>query len=396
MKKIALFGGTFDPFTIAHRAIVQQVHEQLKVDKVFVIPTTISYYRTASKHWLTDASRIDVCKKMTADLDYCVVDTCEIDMKNACGDDEVLLKKCVETRRFIDTLLEIKAREEKNGEDVKFYVVIGSDQLAEFKNWYMWDIIANKLSTLIVVQNRNGEQVASDVQHIDLFISDSFKDISSTKIREEYSKKTANDYIQDMQSFIYKRTTDLQLLHTAIFDVVESPEVEAGFCPVKVKSKDWVTIIVRKNGQFLIESQVRYGTMTEVHEFPCGIVEEGEEPSAAACRELKEETGIEVSKDDMHFLGKVSPNPAFMTNMMHYFFVDLDKTSYTEGKQSLDTHEHLTWKWSTGIEMRKEIQKNIKADTAAPIPGLFFTALYLYGLHINSLQYRQTHDTKEL
>lgn len=77
--------------------------------------------------------------------------------------------------------------------------------------------------------------------------------------------------------------------------------------------------------------QLRFGTMKEYVEFPCGVVEHDEDPHDAAIRELAEETGIKViDKSDMTYLGKLAANPGFMTNYMHYWAVNLDNVAYEE------------------------------------------------------------------
>lgn len=136
------------------------------------------------------------------------------------------------------------------------------------------------------------------------------------------------------------------LCKTPIFEVQRAKEVQPGFRPVQVKSHDWVTIIAKKDGKVCTVKQLRYGTMQEYVEFPCGVVEDNEESLNAAVRELEEETGIKISdKHDMTYLGKLAANPGFMTNYMHYWAVDLDKVKHETVAQHFDEHEKLTVGW---------------------------------------------------
>lgn len=138
------------------------------------------------------------------------------------------------------------------------------------------------------------------------------------------------------------------LKHTAIFDLVEKQDDGTiGFNPIGINSKDWVTIIVAKGNDFLIVKQLRYGIMKECEEFCCGMVEKDEKPIDAAIRELREETGLEIHCiDDVKYLGSFAANPAFMSNKMHYYYINVDALAgYHWTKPELDEHEKLTIYW---------------------------------------------------
>jgi 8-oxo-dGTP pyrophosphatase MutT (NUDIX family) len=69
-------------------------------------------------------------------------------------------------------------------------------------------------------------------------------------------------------------------------------------------------------------------------EFPGGVVESGEEPAAAAERELAEETGYTASS--IRSAGSVFPNPAFMENRFHVFVAEGIERA---GGTAFDEHE---------------------------------------------------------
>lgn len=137
-----------------------------------------------------------------------------------------------------------------------------------------------------------------------------------------------------------------KLLTTSVFDVVRLPEIN-GLKPVRIDAPDWCAIIVERRGMFAVVKQLRYGLMKKMVEFPCGQVEPGEAASFAAVRELAEETGIKLLNPagDLVSLGSDAANPAIMKNFMHYFYVNLDTSSYEIGEQNLDEHEKLSFEW---------------------------------------------------
>lgn len=115
------------------------------------------------------------------------------------------------------------------------------------------------------------------------------------------------------------KTKEKILLSTPVFDVVEKSFKETKFKPVGINCKDWALIILHDSSSYLLVKQTRWGSEDYTVEFPCGTVEEGETGLAAAVRECREETGIQISEKDVVNVGMFSPNPAYFNNMMHVY-----------------------------------------------------------------------------
>ena len=76
---------------------------------------------------------------------------------------------------------------------------------------------------------------------------------------------------------------------------------------------DWVNMIaINDSRECLMVRQWRFGIASETIEIPGGMVDRGEEPLAAAKRELLEETGYDAASWTQ--LGEVEPNPAIQSN----------------------------------------------------------------------------------
>ena len=293
-----------------------------------------------------------------------------------------------EKRGFIDTLLDIKTYFYAGLEDdQEWYFCIGSDQLAFFKNWKMWEEVL-KQAQMIVVNGRGGKFVESDIPHIELKIDEKFLNYySASKIREQYKAegKTPDDYIKWTYNE-YVRDKDVEeLLITPIFDVTEGPEADNGLKPIKINAPDWVSIMVENEGRLLVEKQFRYGANDFIEEFPCGMVEKDEDPLDAVVRELEEETGIKLlDKTDIVKLGQTNPNPAFMTNMMHYFYVNLDYAKWIQNEQKLDEHEELECYWRAKDRFMFELADDAHACGKKQVPAI---ALAMVKLYENSSNY---------
>ncbi len=138
---------------------------------------------------------------------------------------------------------------------------------------------------------------------------------------------------------IWHEKTRKRLLKTVVVDIMEtisiSPDEKPGSYIV-MDARDWVITIPVLEDSFLMVKQWRHGEKELSIEFPGGVNETGEPAEIAAKRELLEETGYSAGK--MVFLGSANPNPALMSNHVHFFAAfDLKK----EGAQHLDKDEYV-------------------------------------------------------
>lgn len=69
--------------------------------------------------------------------------------------------------------------------------------------------------------------------------------------------------------------------------------------------------------QAILVRQFRYPLGRELLEVPAGKVDPGEEPRAAALRELREETGLVAG--ELTDLGRMLPSPGFCDETLHLF-----------------------------------------------------------------------------
>lgn len=114
-----------------------------------------------------------------------------------------------------------------------------------------------------------------------------------------------------------------QLVDCRIFDVersdAESPIDGSVHDFYRVLCVDWVQIIpLTEADEVVMVRQYRHGSSSIVLEIPGGLIDQGEDPGAAAIRECLEETGYQATA--VHPLGAINPNPAIHAHTLHSFF----------------------------------------------------------------------------
>lgn len=157
--KIAIFGGSFDPVHIAHKAIIETSLKQLDIDKLIIIPTYLNPFK---KDFLFEPiTRYNLLKKVFKDNPKIEVSDFEINQKK--------LSYTYETIRYIKKLYNPS----------KLFFIIGEDNLKSLHRWHNIDELKENLE--FVVAKRSGYSLLNnDFKTLDINI-----DISSTILREK-------------------------------------------------------------------------------------------------------------------------------------------------------------------------------------------------------------------
>lgn len=129
-----------------------------------------------------------------------------------------------------------------------------------------------------------------------------------------------------------------------------------------------VMLAVLDDGRIIMERQYRKALEREVLELPAGKIDPGEEPLAAAERELREETGW-VSGDTRHLVS-FNPSCGYAMEMLHiYVMRDLALS-----ERELDADEDIELIYMTADELICKIM-NQEIKDAKTIIGVLFARM---------------------
>ena len=102
------------------------------------------------------------------------------------------------------------------------------------------------------------------------------------------------------------------------FDFMRHPQSAETFKRLVLEADDWVNVVATTaDGKCVMVEQYRFGIGDLTIEPVAGMISPGEEPLAAAKRELLEETGY--GGGEWRYLGAVQPNPATQNNLCHHW-----------------------------------------------------------------------------
>jgi ADP-ribose pyrophosphatase len=138
------------------------------------------------------------------------------------------------------------------------------------------------------------------------------------------------------------------------------PDGSVGDDYFHLKRPDAVLIIARdRQGRTLVERQYRRGIDRIITELPAGWIKEGEAPTAAAVRELREETGVTASHPEL--IGTtLAAQPAFCDMLGHVVRVDIkdpgDPSHWAKDERGADHDELIEYKLVTPAELEALIR----------------------------------------
>ena len=168
MKKIGIYGGTFDPIHHGHLILAREAREILGLEKLIFVPARIVPHKRAA--FASAELRLSMLQAAVEGEGGFEVDDCEL--------------RRAPPSYTIDTIEEIQRREP----DSEIYYLIGEDNLRGLANWRRFDQLQKMVR--FAVLDRAGAQPTHGYPVITRKI-----DISATEIRKRVASGRSIRYL---------------------------------------------------------------------------------------------------------------------------------------------------------------------------------------------------------
>ncbi|MEK6755734.1 MAG: nicotinate-nucleotide adenylyltransferase [Bacteroidota bacterium] len=188
VKRIGIFGGSFDPPHVGHLIIAEVARQQLHLDKVVFVPAYVPPHKKGN-HASTASDRLRMTKLAVRTNPHFSVSNLEMSRKGI--------------SYTVDTIWSFKRRYPSS----ELFLIIGADSLQQFWTWRSPREILS-LASLAVYSRRGYRRPSRSKIHeaID-HISGPLLEISSTEVRNRIQKGGSIQYLvpDRVRAFINRR-----------------------------------------------------------------------------------------------------------------------------------------------------------------------------------------------
>ena len=168
LRKIGIYGGTFDPIHHAHLILAREAREQLDLEAIFFVPAATSPFKDAP---MASASvRVAMLRAAIADEEGFVIDECEVQRGPPSFS--------------IDTVEAIQKREA----EADIYYLLGQDNVLSLPKWHRFEDLRKAVH--FVVLDRTGACAPHSYTTVQRKI-----DISATQIRNRVASRRSIRYL---------------------------------------------------------------------------------------------------------------------------------------------------------------------------------------------------------
>ncbi|HBL40979.1 MAG TPA: nicotinate (nicotinamide) nucleotide adenylyltransferase [Ruminococcaceae bacterium] len=192
MKRIGVFGGTFNPPHIGHGRLVEHIRQTVQLDRLLVIPTFLPPHKVSND--------LASCEDRLA--------MCRLAFPNWCEVSDLEIRRGGKSYT-VDTLTQLKAAYPND----ELVLLIGSDMMQTFDQWVRCEDILQMCTVCVTSRADEGLDLSADkipaIFEKHPFLRSDLPpfEVSSTQIRQRIrqGEDTAGLLLPEVRSFIEKR-----------------------------------------------------------------------------------------------------------------------------------------------------------------------------------------------
>lgn len=180
-KRIALYGGTFDPVHSGHLEIARKVLELFEIEKVLFIPAQVAPHKVG-RPVTEPIHRYAMLALATQNDPRLSISTFELEAPD---------------RRYtVDTVEHFRA---KFGGSAELFFIMGADSWSEITTWREWERLLKMINHIVVTRPGHEVDQTLPVPDAQVFFTDAvMKDVSATSIR----KAAAEGRVADLDQMV--------------------------------------------------------------------------------------------------------------------------------------------------------------------------------------------------
>ena len=165
-KRIALYGGTFDPVHSGHLEIARKVSELFEIEKVLFIPAQVAPHKVG-RPVTEPIHRYAMLALATQNDPRLLISSFELDAPG---------------RRYtVDT---VEHFQRSFGDSTELFFIMGADSWSEITTWREWERLLKTINHIVVTRPGHEVDQTLPAPEARVFFTDAvMKDVSATSIR---------------------------------------------------------------------------------------------------------------------------------------------------------------------------------------------------------------------
>lgn len=124
-----------------------------------------------------------------------------------------------------------------------------------------------------------------------------------------------------------------------------------------MKKQRYSGVIVKHNDRILLCKRNSENSFPNMWSIPAGKIETGESTQEAARREFYEETNVDISNQELEFVGvlpRYTKDGQNVKGMMYVYLIEVDEKIEPDFENATDGHEHTDWGYFSLKQIKPE------------------------------------------